>query len=672
MARRPNAPGKYRLCVDLSPGNENTVPHPYAVPEVQQALDRLSGHKLYSTFDFSSWFTQFELAEEDRDKIAFVVPGDNLTPPQIYRYKRLCFGALNATYFCQRQLQEALETFPGCESIYPFVDDIVIFADSLEEMLQKLESFMLFCRHYNLRLNKDKTELACAAVRHVGFILSEEGQSLDPARVESLMNIGAPKNVDGLKSLLGSFGFIRGWLADMAGIAAPLTDLMSGTAHRLKFEWGPKQEAALTALKLAANLAPTKIAPDYTLPFEVYVDASDVGVAAVLVQRRHNADGILTPMAILHKSRRWADREAKWEVACREMYALRYGLFEFREYLQGCPNVSVFSDHLNLVNGLWKHSNPKIVRWRMFLESMRPFTLRHIRGTDAMQMAADSLSRLHVRNLCLLKNEEESDPAVIRMMERGEGEDDASMFNDAIFSKSSETQTSFINTLYGSGAALNPTRVPTLQEQSLSATYGVGFDIMECMGWTPSVHRVTLQLPSINNRTGIGFKRHRQSAMLNSAPKQPSNAACPSAIVSCVHICDWQVEEDCGALSDRINALYANPTTRQQLQRTPAKSADLPNQPSLPTAQSSRTTMQSTTPELLASAVAAKQSATAESLAPVDAVESSTNTEPLVQSTPSDQPSQTTPQDFRDAAYFASGGFSLGVLLKQAHDSTHL
>jgi dihydroorotase len=64
------------------------------------------------------------------------------------------------------QLQEALETFPGCASIYPFVDDIVLYADSLEEMLQKLEDFMLFCEHYNLRLNKSKTELASTAVRH--------------------------------------------------------------------------------------------------------------------------------------------------------------------------------------------------------------------------------------------------------------------------------------------------------------------------------------------------------------------------------------------------------------------------------------------------------------------------------------------------------------------------
>lgn len=722
MARRPNAPGKYRLCIDISPGNENTVPNPYAVPEVQQALDRLSGHKLYCTFDFSSWFSQFELAEEDRDKIAFVVPGDNLTPPQIYRYKRVCFGALNATYFCQRQLQEALETFPGCESIYPFVDDIVLFADSLEEMLQKLESFMLFCRHYNLRLNKAKTELAASAVRHVGFILSEEGQSLDPARVDSLMNIGAPKNIDGLKSLLGSFGFIRGWLADMAGIAAPLTDLMSGTAQRLKFDWGPKQEAALAALKLAANIAPAKMAPDYNLPFEVYVDASDVGVAAVLVQWRLDAEGNSIPMAILHKSRRFSDREAKWEVACREMYALKYGLFEFREYLQGCPNVSVFSDHLNLVNGLWKHSNPKIVRWRMFLESMRPFTLRHIRGTDQMQMAADALSRLHVRNLSLPKNEEEQDPAVIRMMERGEGEDDENMFNDFIFNKTAETQTSFVNALYGSSAASLRTRVPTFQEHSLFAAYGVGFDIMENMGWTAGTHRAPVQLQPNRGRAGIGFKRHHSPASLNSATASAAKPLRLNSIVSCVHIADWLEEGDRRALSGCSSTLSANAITRRQLQRAPTPPTNLPRQTSVSAAQPHSTTKSPTTrkqlsspppntptsaaaPEQPISATVPEQSASAalseqpaSAAVPEQPASAAASDQPISAAVaeqsasasvseqfapaavfepvaaleaPSDQSSQTVPQDFRDASYLASGGYPLSDLLKRAHDSTH-
>ena len=599
MARRPNAPNKYRLCVDLVAANDNTVPNPYSVPEVQQALDRLSGHKLYSTFDFTAWFQQFELAEEDRDKIAFVVPGDNLTPPQIYRYKRVCFGALNATYFCQRQLQEALETFPGCQGIYPFVDDIVLAADSLDEMLEKLEAFMKFCKHYNLRLNKSKTELASGAVKHVGFILSEEGQSLDPARVDSLLAIGAPKNIIGLKSLLGSFGFIRGWLADMAGIAAPLTDLMSGTARRLNLDWGPAQDAALDALKLAAQLAPAKVAPDYGLPFDVYVDASDVGVAAVLIQWRRdpaNPDGPLIPMAIMHASRRWSTREAKWEISSRELYAIKYGLFKFREYLQGCPNVTVHSDHLNIVTGLWKHSNPKIARWRMFLESMRPFTLKHVSGTDRMQVPADCLSRLHVANLFLERTEEEQDPEIIKMMERGEGEDDEQMFNDAAFRSDAATQTEFLKMLYSSSC--NTTHASSLQESALSSTYGKGFNLAERMGWTPENHFDPVTLATTRGRSGIGYHvKHSPISCISNCIFHLDN------IMSATEIDTWTAD---GEENPEMDHLEHDPLTHHAFAATAITKS-----------------------------------------------------------------SQTTPQDFKDAAYEQSGGFPLQELLKKAHDDTH-
>lgn len=511
MARRPNAPGKYRLCVDLVEGNANTVPAPYAVPEVQQALDRLSGKALYSSFDFSSWFHQFEIAEEDRDKVAFIVPGDNLTPPQIYRYKRVAFGLMNATYFCQRQLQEALELWPGCEGIFPFVDDIVIATDTLDEMLEKLDSFMRFCKHHNIRLKKEKSELVTTAVKHVGFIISKEGQSLDPARVDSLLGIGAPKNTTGLKSLLGSFGFVRNWLADCAGTCAPLTDLMSGTAQRLKLEWGPEQDAALAALKLNVELAPAKMAPDYTLPFHIYVDASDVGVAAVLVQWRHHpTSGELLPFAICHKSRRWAPREAAWEISIREMYAIRFGLFKFREYLQGCPNVTVWSDHLNLVNGLWQHSSPKIQRWRMFMESMRPFYLKHVSGTDRLQVAADSLSRLHVANLFLEQTEEELDPVTQRMMQRGEGEDDVQMFGED-YSSSVATQTDCLADIcaHNNFCAIHTLQSPDAkaEAQRLEALYGKGFTISTRQSSVYDMRGIAPlePLPAKRRRVGIGF-----------------------------------------------------------------------------------------------------------------------------------------------------------------------
>jgi transposase InsO family protein len=397
-------------------------------------------------------------------------------------------------------------------------------------------------------------------------------------------------------------------------------------------------------------------------------------------------------MAILHKSRRWADREAKWEVACREMYALRYGLFEFREYLQGCPNVSVFSDHLNLVNGLWKHSNPKIVRWRMFLESMWPFTLKHISGTAQMQTVADSLSRLHIRNLTLQKNEEEKDPNIIRMMERGEGEDDANMFNDATFVHSAQTQTDFLNALHGTAASANVARLPTPQEQSLADNYGIGFDIAEKMGWSVLAERKDpVQLRSQTTRAGLGYKRSRETLVANASLSAAPPATAPSKKISCVHIADWMEDEERSTPNAHDCNFTANVMTRQQSnQQLPATQ---PKPPAAIIPESLPAAAISASEPLPAAAISVSEPLPAAAISAVESLPAATTSasEPLpaaaiaalrnlldlsdpsvaIAQQPAAASSQTTPQDFRDATYKVSGGFPMAELLKRAHDDTH-
>ena len=542
MAKRPGQPGKYRLCIDLVKLNENTMPMPYAMPDVHEALDRLSGKKYYSSFDFSAWFQQFEIAQEDRDKVAFIIPGDNLTPPQIYQWKRMCFGLLNAGYWSQRQLQEALEKFKGCEGIYPFVDDVVIASDTLEEHLEKLDAFMRFCQHHNIRIKREKTELVTGAVKHLGFILSEEGQALDPARIDSLLSIGAPTNLKGLKSLLGSFSFIRGWVANMADTAAPLTDLMGAQAKRMGFQWGPEQEEALAALKLACQLAPALGAPDYTKTFHVSMDASDVGLGAVLWQWQPDAEGVLKPQAIMYSSRRFSARERRWEISERELYSVKYALEKFKTYLRGCQDVVLHTDHLNLVTGLYSHASPKIERWRMFIESCRPFKLQHVRGTDDTQAVADGLSRLHVANLALSATPDELDGDAELQAELGEGGMDAEMFDthtctvaNAWAGIVNNTVASQLEGEWQRARVISPTAKAAMAERQ--TRYGKGCQMLEKMGWTVTSenHRKmcweTQQQANQSNgqsatskrpaarRPGIGFKTDKRQAEMKMTDK---------------------------------------------------------------------------------------------------------------------------------------------------------
>jgi hypothetical protein len=516
MVQKPGQPGSWRLCLDLVRLNENTVPMPYCMPDVHEALERLSGKKYYSSFDFTAWFQQFEIAHEDREKVAFVIPGDNIAPPQMYQFKRMCFGLMNAGYWSQRQLQEKLEQFPGCAGIYPFVDDVVIASDTLEEHLEKLEAFMKFCEHWNIRIKKEKVQLVTGAVKHLGCILSDEGQTLDPARIDSLLAIGAPTNLKGLKSLLGSFSFIRGWIAGMADTAAPLTDLMGAQAKRMGFQWGPEQEEALEALKTACQIAPALGAPDYTKTFHVSMDASDVGVGAVLWQWQTTSEGKEMPRAIMYCSRRFSDRERRWEISIREMFAVKYALEKFRPYLRGYHDVVLHTDHMNLVSGMYSHSSPKIERWRMFIESCRPFKLVHVRGQDDTQLVADGLSRLHVSNLALEKCPDGYDEEERLQAELGEGGRDENMFETHLATvahtweritcheDARETPTTkpkkkltdkerdkACNVHNAWASIVNNTREAEMhnvqaispEEKSKKQRYGVGCDLLKKMGW---------------------------------------------------------------------------------------------------------------------------------------------------------------------------------------------
>lgn len=424
MVRHPTKPG-LRFCLDARPLNENTLLMPYQVPEIQESLDELAGYKYYCSFDLTAYFTQFELAEECKDMTAFLVPGDKDHAPQIWRFKRMIFGLVNGSFYAQKQLQEALATWPGCQGIKNFIDDCCIGANSVQELCDKVRSFMQFCKHHNLRLKREKVKLAVGAIRHLGFVLSEEGKSLDPARVDSLVNMKAPENFKALKSLLGSFAFVRGWLADASSTCAPLTDLLSTAAKKRGWHWGPEQERALEELKVAVQLAPVLMQPDFTLPFNISVDASDLGVGAVLWQMRQGPDGVLRPAAIAYASRRFSERERAWPIGERECFACKYGFEKFAGYITQHPDVTLYCDHHNMQH-MWACASAKITRWRMYLEQFKPFKIVHIAGSAPNQAVADSLSRLHLYNLAMPKTDHISDEEA-RMAEAGEGGDDAAM-----------------------------------------------------------------------------------------------------------------------------------------------------------------------------------------------------------------------------------------------------
>ena len=72
VARKKN--GKIRMCIDYRTLNTRTIPDQYTVPRIDDALTSLTGSRWFSVLDLRSGYYQLAMAEEDKEKTAFICP----------------------------------------------------------------------------------------------------------------------------------------------------------------------------------------------------------------------------------------------------------------------------------------------------------------------------------------------------------------------------------------------------------------------------------------------------------------------------------------------------------------------------------------------------------------------------------------------------------------------
>ena len=88
--------------------------------------------------------------------------------------------------------------------------------------------------------------------------MSAGGISVDPAKVEAVMDWKPPTNVFEIRSFLGLAGYYRRFVENFSRIAAPMTEL---TRKGVKFVWSERCERAFQELKGRLTSAPILVFP---------------------------------------------------------------------------------------------------------------------------------------------------------------------------------------------------------------------------------------------------------------------------------------------------------------------------------------------------------------------------------------------------------------------------
>jgi hypothetical protein len=230
---------KFRLVVDYRKLKEKTVGNAYPLPDIMEILDHLGQAKYFSCLDLAMGYHQIDMDPKDIDKTAFS------TKEGHWVYRRMPFGLKTAPATFQRMMNTVLSGLTSTRCLV-FLDNIVIYANSLVSHGRKLRDVFRRLRKYNLKLQPDKCEFLCKEVIFLGHKISELGVEPDACKIESIENFPKPNTARQLKSFLGLAGYYRQFVPHFSKIAASLHKLLKKDAI---FKWEESHKIAFCTLK---------------------------------------------------------------------------------------------------------------------------------------------------------------------------------------------------------------------------------------------------------------------------------------------------------------------------------------------------------------------------------------------------------------------------------------
>ena len=276
----PKDANKIRLCVDYRALNEITVKNAYPLPRIDDIIDTLSKAEIFSVMDATSGYHQIALEETDMKKTAFSWKGE------LYEYTRMPFGLCNAPATFQSIMNTVLREV-NWDFTIPYLDDIIVFSQSVDEHRKHLEIVLGKLRAAGLSLNHEKSKFFQVEVEFLGNIISKDCVKPDPKKVLAITNCEPPETLRELRSFLGLANFCSPFIKQFASITAPLTDLLKGEvkASQKRIKWATDSIKAFKVIKEKISEITSRAQPDKSKEFILTTDASDIAMGAILSQR---------------------------------------------------------------------------------------------------------------------------------------------------------------------------------------------------------------------------------------------------------------------------------------------------------------------------------------------------------------------------------------------------
>ena len=168
------------------------------------------------------------------------------------------------------------------KSVVVYLDDIIVYYKNQEDHVPHLKAIFERCRRYWISLNPKKSIFSIEEGTFLAFVISPEGITIDPGRIEAIKAIVLPHNKKAMQSFLGKINFVRRFISDFTEIVKPLQDMIK---KDFNFKWTKERREAFDKIKQSITKAPTLWILKFDNEFILYTFSFDNSIAVVLTQK---------------------------------------------------------------------------------------------------------------------------------------------------------------------------------------------------------------------------------------------------------------------------------------------------------------------------------------------------------------------------------------------------
>ena len=211
----------------------------FQLPHIDILVDNTAQSKVFSFMDGLSGYNKIKMAPEDMEKTTFI------TPWGTFCYKVMPFGLKNARATYKHAMVTLFHDMMHKE-IEVYVDDIIAKSQLKEECLIHLLKLFERLRKFRPRLNPNKCTFEVRLGKLLGFVVSERGIDVDPAKIKEIQEMTEPRIEKEVYGFLGRLNYIARFISHLTATSEPIFKILKKDQV---VRWNDNCQAAFDKIK---------------------------------------------------------------------------------------------------------------------------------------------------------------------------------------------------------------------------------------------------------------------------------------------------------------------------------------------------------------------------------------------------------------------------------------